>query len=83
MQKDEVRSIVREFIRTEYMFDESKELDDHQSLLGSGIVDSTGILDLIGYLQQKFDVEFLDSELVAENFDSVDQIVAFLLRRKQ
>jgi acyl carrier protein len=83
MQKDEVRAVVREYICKEYMFDDSKDLNDHQSLLGSGVIDSTGILDLIGYLQQKFEVEFLDSELVAENFDSVDQIVEFLLRRKQ
>jgi acyl carrier protein len=83
MHEDEVRTIVHEFIRKEFMFDESKELGDHQSLLGSGVIDSTGVLDLIGYLQQKFDVEFLDSELVADNFDSVNKIAGFLLRRKK
>lgn len=83
MHKDEVRATVREFIRKEFIFDDSKQLDDHQSLLGSGVIDSTGVLDLIGYLQQKFGVEFLDSELVADNFDSVEQITEFLLRRKQ
>jgi acyl carrier protein len=83
MQKDEIRSTVREYIRKEFIFEEAKNLDDSQSLLGSGVIDSTGVLDLIGYLQQKFDVEFLDSELVAENFDSVDKIVGFLTRKKQ
>jgi acyl carrier protein len=83
MHKDEVRKIVREFILKEFLFDETKHLDDRQSLLESGVIDSTGVLDLIGYLQQKFNVEFLDNELIADNFDSVDRITEFLVSRGQ
>jgi acyl carrier protein len=83
MHKDEVRTIVREFILKEFLFDETKELDDQQSLLESGVIDSTGVLDLIGYLQQRFSVEFHDNELVAQNFDSVQRITEFLIRRGQ
>jgi acyl carrier protein len=83
MHREELRTIVHEYIQKEFIFDESTVLDDQQSLLGSGVIDSTGVLELIGFLQQKFNVEFLDSELVADNFDSVNQIADFLLRRNQ
>jgi acyl carrier protein len=83
MQKDEIRTIVHEYIRQDFIYDESQKLDDNQSLLGSGVLDSTGILELISYLEDKFTTGFLDTELVADNFDSVNRIAEFLSTRSQ
>ena len=83
MLAEEIRTIVHEYIRKEFVFDESQKLDDDQSLLGTGTLDSTGILELIGFLQDEFQVDFLDSELVADNFDSVNRIAEFLSKRDE
>lgn len=78
MSLEEIRTIVHDYICQEFIFDESPKLDDNESLLGSGVLDSTGILELISFLQERFSVDFLDSELVADNFDSVNRIAEFL-----
>jgi acyl carrier protein len=49
--------------------------------LGAGIIDSTGVLELIGYLEEKFQLQFGDDELVAENFDTIIKITAFLKKK--
>jgi acyl carrier protein len=81
MPTSEFSESVRNFIRKNYIFDKRKTLADDESLIGSGIVDSTGILELINFLEEKFDVQFEDEELVPENFDSVINITAFLSRK--
>jgi acyl carrier protein len=77
----QIRTAVLEFLQSNFMFDEKKQIPDTQSLLESGIVDSTGILELIGFLEQTYDVKFRDDELVADNFDSLGKLTAFMLRK--
>jgi acyl carrier protein len=60
------------------MFDEKKQITDDDSLMGTGIVDSTGILEVIAFLESVYGVRFLDNELNAENFDSLGRIIAFM-----
>lgn len=69
---------VHQFIQKNYLFDDSKHIDGQTSLLGSGIIDSTGILELIGFLETEYSVKFQDNELIGDNFDSIDKITAFL-----
>jgi acyl carrier protein len=83
MRAEDVRTIVHEYIQKEFIFDKSQKLNDDQSLLGSGVLDSTGVLELIGFLQEQFQVDFLDSDLVADNFDSVNRISEFLSKRNE
>ncbi len=82
MTSNNVRGKIHEFIRTNFIFDDKRLLDDEESLIRNGIVDSTGILELINYLEEAFGVTFDDDELVAENFDSVDKIAAFLAKKQ-
>ena len=51
------------------------------SLIGSGVIDSTGILELIEYLEQEFGIEVGDTETVPENLDGIDRITAFVHRK--
>jgi len=81
MTKDDLRTAVHEFIRKNFLFDAGSPLTDDQSLLGSGVVDSTGILELITYLEETCHVKFADNELVADNFDTIDRIAAFVTQK--
>ncbi len=83
MSTNGLRTEIHQFIRKNFLFDDSKTIDDNQSLLGSGIVDSTGILELISHLEGTYRLKFADSELVADNFDSVNRIVNFMTPKLQ
>jgi len=78
-----VKQQVRTFILSNYLFteDESK-LSDSQSLMQSGAMDSTGILELIMFLEEKFAIKVADEEMVPANLDSVLNVVAFIERKQ-
>ena len=74
---------VREFILSNYLFtQDASALKDDDSLMKRGIVDSTGMLEVIQYLDEEFGVKVADAEMVPENLDSVKNIVAFVDRKK-
>ena len=73
-----MRDKIYDFVKTNFIFDERKVLNDDDSLLGSGIIDSTGVLELISFLEKEFSVTFEDKELVGENFDSISKIVSLM-----
>lgn len=83
MTSDGLRTEIHQFIQKNFLFDDSKVIDDDQSLLASGIVDSTGILELISHLEGTYRLKFADSELVADNFDSVNRIIGFITPKLQ
>ena len=78
MTQDQIKEEVRQFIRKNFVFDDRRALEDKESLLGSGVIDSTGILELISFLEEHFAVKFEDTELTGENFDSVERITTFV-----
>jgi acyl carrier protein len=78
LKSDEIKSQVREFVKANFLFDDRRVLGDDESLLGSGTVDSTGILELISFLEQNFNAKFKDQDLVADNFDSISKIAIFV-----
>lgn len=81
MTNEELRAVVHKFIHENFVFDDKTQIGDDQSLLGTGIVDSTGIMELIAFLETTFHVKFVDNELVADNFDSVSRIISFVTRK--
>lgn len=70
---------IKRFILQNYLFstDES-QLSDTDSLMQKGIVDSTGVLELVMFLEEQYGIKVLDDELVPTNLDSVVSIVAFV-----
>ncbi len=82
MTTNEIKPRIRDFIKRNFLFSADASLDDDQSLLGTGVVDSTGILELIGFLEGEFSVKFKDADLVAENFDSVNKIAHFVSAKR-
>ena len=70
---------IRRFILTNFLFsDDESQLKDDDSLLERGIMDSTGVLELVAFLETEFGVKVADEELVPENLDSVSRIAAFI-----
>jgi acyl carrier protein len=65
-----------------FLGDDPSELSASQSLIDSGIIDSTGVLELVGFLEEQFDIRIEDDELVPENLDSIDNIVRFVGRKQ-
>jgi len=77
-----VESSVRQFLLSNYLFtDRDEALGNDDSLLQKGIVDSTGMMELIYFLEEQFGIRILDEEMVPENLDSVNNIVRFLSRK--
>jgi acyl carrier protein len=73
---------LRTFVLGNFMFGASpEELDDDASLLDTGILDSTGILELIAYLEGTYAIEIAGTEIVPENLDSINRLQAFLARK--
>jgi acyl carrier protein len=72
---------IRAFIADRFLFGDDTKLGDDDSLLDAGIIDSTGILELISHLEERYGVKVNDDELVPENLDSIAGIAAFLAQK--
>ena len=78
------REQIRDFILKNYLFStDEAALADDVSLMKTGIVDSTGVLELIMFLQERFGIEVADEEMIPENLDSVRSIVAFVASKQR
>lgn len=73
---------IREFVISNFLFGNAKELHDDKSFLESGIVDSTGMLELIMFLESTYGVKVEPEEMVPENLDSVNRLVKFLEQKQ-
>ena len=72
---------VRDFVVQNFLFGDGKLLQDDTSFLGEGIIDSTGILELVMFLEQNYNIKIEDEELIPENLDSLRNIARFLERK--
>ena len=78
----QVRDAVREYILKNYLFTaDAAALRDDVSLMQTGVIDSTGVLELIMFLQEQFGIQVADEEMLPENLDSVHAIAAFVARK--
>lgn len=73
---------VRNFIISNFLFGADNGLTSEQSLLSSGIVDSTGVLELVAFIEQTYQIKVADQELVPENLDSLAKVAAFVGRKR-
>jgi acyl carrier protein len=74
---------VRNYILENYLFtDDQSELSSSDSFLDRGIIDSTGIMEVILFLEEEFGVAVEDDEMIPENLDSVNNLVKFIDARR-
>ena len=81
MTANHLNTQIREFILEKFPLARKRGLQDTDALLETGILDSLGVLDLVGYVEQKFSIVVEDEELVPENFQSVDTLASYVQRK--
>lgn len=70
---------VRRFLAENFPLGENADtLAGNDALLEAGVIDSTGVLELVGFLESRFGIVVSDEELLPENLDSIDRIVGYL-----
>ena len=75
---------IRMFILENYLFtSDTSELNLDDSLLGRGIVDSTGMLEIIFFIEEQLGVKVRDEEMIPDNLDSVNKIANFVQSKRQ
>lgn len=75
------KETVKTYVIENFMFGAADGLSDETSFLDEGIVDSTGVLELVEFLEKTFGITVEDDELVPENLDSIDNIAGFVQRK--
>ncbi len=78
---NETKGKIKTFIIENFLFGSEDGLEDKTSFLEEGIIDSTGILELVTFLEEEFSITIEDEELVPENLDSINNVTAFLERK--
>lgn len=74
---------LRSFLAENFLLgEEFRGLPGSASLIEAGIIDSTGVLELVGFLEETYEIEISDSELVPENLDSIDNILRFMAAKR-
>lgn len=76
---EDIRTRVRSFISNNFYL--SGALADDASLIDEGVIDSTGVLELIAFLEREFSITVEDSEMLPEHLDSVERIDAFVSKK--
>lgn len=77
-----IRDELRAFITDSIMYGHTTDfLADNDSFLEKGIIDSTGVLELIGYIETRFGITVADEELVPENLDSINGLIRFVEKK--
>ncbi len=72
---------LKAFIVENFLFGEGGQLTEDTSFLESGIIDSTGILELVTFLEETYSIQIQDDELVPENLDSLVNVAKFLEKK--
>ncbi len=72
---------IKNFIIENFLFGNADGLEDSTSFLEEGIIDSTGVLELVTFLEEEFEIQIEDEELIPENLDSINYVSAYLERK--
>ena len=75
---NDLRNPLRSFLVGHFLFGEDNGMADNASLLETGVLDSTGVLELVSHLEETYGFKVGDDELIPENLDSVESLVAFV-----
>jgi acyl carrier protein len=77
----EPAATIRQFIIENFLFEEDENLKEETSFLETGIIDSTGILELVAFLEETFGITVEDDELIPENLDSIANVAQYLRKK--
>ena len=80
---NDIATSLRQFIKENLLFGQDLALADRDSFMELGIVDSTGVLELVAFVEDHYRIAVEDHELVPENLDSIENLVAFIEAKGQ
>jgi acyl carrier protein len=83
MDRSKISAKVRAFVVSNFYVAVATALSDEASLLDQGVIDSTGVLEVVGFLEQEFGVQVADEEMVPDNLDSISRITAYVERKSK
>ena len=70
---------IRQFVASNFLYGQSADqVTDDQSFLDTGVIDSTGVLELVAFVEQEFGIAVADRELVPDNLDSIARVARFV-----
>lgn len=72
---------IRAYLVENFLLGEENGLTNTESLLGAGIIDSTGVLEIVGFIEKTFKIDVSDEDMVPENLDTIRSIAAFVQRK--
>ncbi len=79
----EIATKIKTFIHDNFLLgDKRKEINEDESFLQSGIIDSTGVLELVNFIEETYNIKVEDEELVPENLDSIKNLIAYISRKQ-
>ena len=73
---------IRNYIVDNFLFGDGKDLEKDTSFLENGILDSTGIMELVAFVEKSFEIKVEDEELLPENFDTILTIVEYIKHKR-
>ena len=79
---EDVIGEVRAFLRDNFMLDAAAPIEPRMSFIENHVLDSTGFIELIGFIEERFGVSVADEEMVPENFDSLGNIEGYVARKR-
>ena len=74
---------VRRFVAENFYVSDPSTLADDTSLITGGFVDSTGLLEVIAFLESEYKIRVLDTETIPENLETIGRIASFVARKRQ
>jgi acyl carrier protein len=81
---EEINKVIKAFVLEQYMFGYNEdELGNDSSLLELGVLDSTGIIEMVAFIEHRFKIPVLDEEITPENFDSINYISSFVNKKNK
>lgn len=79
----EVQKSITEFVKSNFLMSSNMvKFSNDDSFMEKGIIDSTGVLEMVAFIQQTFGININDDDLIPENLDSVNNITAFIRKKK-
>jgi acyl carrier protein len=72
---------VKSYVVENFLFGDDRRIGPDTDFIENGILDSTGMLELIGFLEEKFGIRVEDDELVPDNMNSLEKIARYISRK--
>lgn len=80
---DQLKKNIRNFVVENFLFGQEDGLTDDSSFLEQGIVDSTGVLELVAYIEKAHGIKVKDEELIPDNLDSIESVAGYIKRKRK